>query len=361
MNVFSKLATVAALTAAVATGSMQQTEGCTRVTFVGDSAIVITGRTLDWKTPIPTNLYVFPRGQKRASYDSENSIKWTSKYGTVCSVGYDVGVTEGMNEEGLVVNLLYLPGTFYAEADDPRPYMSTSLWAAYVLDNFATTSEAVEQLRKDEFQINAPAMPGGEATTLHMAISDATGNSAIVEYIDGKLQILEGHEYQVLTNAPPYDQQKAISDYWKTVGGLNMLPGTNRSQDRFTRASFYVTMIPKNSSHATAMAGVFGIIGNCAVPTGISIPGQPEISTTQWRSVADQRERTYYFRMTSSPGTVWTNLREFDLYPGAPIMKLDIANARKILIGNAIKDYKPTKGFTPMYRMTPELAKQLSE
>ncbi len=330
--------------------------GCTRVTYVGDSAVV-TGRTLDWRTPIPTNLYVYPRGVERKSYDTDQSISWTSKYGSVVSVGFDVGVNEGMNEMGLVCNLLYLPGTFYAEEGDPRPYMSTSLWAAYVLDNFATTSEAVAQLKLDKFQINAPAMPGGSPTTLHMAISDATGNSAIVEYIDGKLEIHEGHEYKVLTNAPPYQEQLDVCNYWKSVGGMNMLPGTSRSQDRFARASFYVGILPVNASHKTALAGVFGIIGNCAVPTGISVPDQPEISTTQWRSVSDQTERVYYFKMTETPAIMWVDLKDFDLYPGAPIMKLDVANSDKVLVGNIIKEMKRSKGFSPMYKLTDEIIK----
>lgn len=335
---------------------IQQARGCTRVTYVGDSAVV-TGRTLDWRTPIPTNLYVYPRGVEKKSYDTDQSISWTSRYGSVVSVGYDVGVNEGMNEMGLVCNLLYLPGTFYAGKDDTRPYMSTALWAAYVLDNFATTSEAVEQLKLDRFQINAPAMPGGTATTLHMAISDASGNSAIIEYIDGKLEIHEGTQYQVLTNAPPYSRQLAVYDYWKNVGGLHMLPGTNRSEDRFARASFYVGVLPKDASHQTALAGVFGIIGNCAVPTGISFPDQPEISTTQWRSVSDQTEKVYYFKQTETPAILWIDLKDFDLYPGAPIMKLDIINARKVLVGNVIKDMKRSKGFSPMYQLTDEIIK----
>lgn len=331
-------------------------EACTRVTYVGDSAVV-TGRTLDWRTPIPTNLYVYPRGVEKKSFNTDRSISWTSKYGSVVSVGFDLGVNEGMNEMGLVCNLLYLPGTVYAKEGDPRPYMSTSLWAAYVLDNFATTSEAVAQLKLDEFQIDAPSMPGGAPATLHMAISDADGNSAIVEYVDGKIEIHEGTEYQVLTNAPPYQTQLDIYDYWKAVGGMNMLPGTNRSQDRFTRASFYVGVLPKDASHETALAGVFGIISNCAVPTGISLPDQPEISTTQWKSVSDQRERVYYFKVTEKPAILWVDLKEFDLYPGAPIMKLDIANSNKVLVGNVIKDMKRSKGFTPMYQLTDDIIK----
>lgn len=331
-----------------------QANACTRVTYVGDNA-VITGRTLDWKTPIPNNIYVLPRGIARQSYDEpERSVQWTSRYASVVAVGYDIGVAEGMNQEGLCCNILYLPGTYYAEQGDPRPLMSTSLWAQYVLDNFATTREAVATLSLDAFQINAPAMPGGDATTVHMAISDKTGNSAIVEYLNGKLSIHEGKQYQVLTNAPPYDQQLAIYDYWKTVGGLNMLPGTARSQDRFTRASFYVGMLDKDLPHDKALGGVFGIVGNCAVPTGISIPNQPEISTTQWRSVSDQTNQIYFYRETNSPSTIWIDLREFDIYPGAPIMKLDlISKGQGMMSGNVIKQMKKSAGYTPMFRAMP--------
>lgn len=333
---------------------------CTRVTFEGDSGIVITGRSLDWRNTIPTNLYVFPRGLHRQSYDvPDKSISWTSAYGSVCAVGYDSGVTEGLNEKGLAVNLLYLPGTVYAPKGDTRPYMSTSLWAAYVLDNFATTAEAVAQLRLDSFQINAPSIPGGGETTLHMAISDATGNNAIIEYVDGKLEIHEGHQYQVLTNAPPYDQQVAISNYWEAVGGMHMLPGTNRSQDRFARATFYLGALPKDASHKVALGGVAGIIANCSVPTGISVPDQPEISTTQWRSISDQNECVYYFHVINAPGTMWVKLHEFDLYPGAPVMRLDVFNAKKELVGNVIKDFRQSKDIEPMYRMNAEIAARL--
>lgn len=343
-----KTFTVAAGFCYVLLANPSESMACTRVTYVGDSA-VITGRTLDWRTPIPTNLYVYPRGLDKQSSRNGPSFSWTSQYGSVVAVGYDVGISEGMNEKGLVCSLLYMPGTKYATPNDTRPYMSSSMWTAYVLDNFATTSEALQQLMLESFQINAPSMPGGTETTLHMAISDATGYSAILEYQDGKLQVHAGAEYQVLTNAPAYADQLAIYNYWKLVGGTNMLPGTNRSQDRFTRASFYVSILPTAANHQKALAGVFGILDNCAVPTGISLPRQPEISTTQWRSVSDQTEKVYYFKMTESPAIIWIDISNFDLYPGAPIMKLDlINNSKNLYVGNVIKDMHPSKGFTPM-------------
>ena len=329
-------------------------DACTRVVYVGDGENnVITGRTLDWKEDIPSNLYVFPRGIERAGYDRENTLYWTSKYGSVSNVGYDLGVSEGMNEMGLVVNLLYLPGTSYTYTDgtpDNRLIMSSSLWAQYVLDNFATVDEAVAKLKEDVFRIDAPSMPGGSPTTVHMAISDRTGNSAIIEYLDGKLDIHVGKEYLVLTNAPAFDKQLAVNEYWKGIGGMNMLPGTNRSSDRFVRASFYINAVPKQTSHEMAVAGVFGVIFNCSVPVGISLPDNPEISSTRWRSVSDQKKLIYYYGTTLNPSIMWVNLNDFLLTPGSPIMKLDIQNQKKPYIGNVIKDMVKSKGFSPLYR-----------
>lgn len=331
--------------------SSDDAEACTRVVYVGDNNEIVTGRTLDWKEPIGTNLYVMPRGMEREGYDESNTVKWISKYGSVVSVGYDVGVNEGMNEMGLVCNLLYLPGTVYSLPNDTRPYMSTSVWAQYVLDNFATTSEAVAELSKDKFQINAPSMPGGNATTLHMAISDASGNSAIIEYINGVISIHEGAEFQVMTNAPTYDKQLAINEYWSEIGGLKMLPGTNKSSDRFVRASFYVKALPKKLSHQMALAGVFGIINNCSVPMGISTPDQPEISSTQWRSVSDQKDKVYYFESTLSPAIIWVDLSKCDLRKGASVLKLDLINNTKTLVGEMNSIMVKSKPFKPMFHV----------
>lgn len=324
---------------------------CTRVVYVGENGDVITGRTLDWKGNIATNLYVMPRGIERSGYDVGNTVSWKSRYGSVVAVGYDMGVCEGMNEKGLVCNLLYLPGTVYSMPGDSRPVMSSALWAQYVLDNFATVSEAVGYLKLDRFRVDAPDMPDGNTTCLHMAISDATGNNAIIEYTDGVLELHEGHEYKVLTNSPPFDQQLSVNRYWENVGGMNMLPGTNRSYDRFIRASFYINSIPRDASHQVALAGVSGVLDNCSVPVGISIAGQPEISTTNWRSVSDQKYLVYYYKPTYNPAVMWVDLKEFNLEPGSPIMKLDLMNPSKTYGGNVRQDMSRSNGFTPLFRI----------
>ena len=326
------------------------TQACTRVVYLGKNGMVVTGRTMDWKEDLKSNIYVFPRGIERAGADKGNTIHWKSKYGSVITAGYDIGTSDGMNEKGLVANLLYLAESDYYRPNDTRPVMGISIWTQYVLDNFATVDEAVKELSKETFRIDAPDMPNGAKSTLHLAISDASGNSAIFEYIKGKLIIHEEKEYQVMTNSPSYEQQITLNNYWKQIGGLVMLPGTNRAVDRFVRASFYINVIPQTDNQREAVAGVFSVIRNVSVPLGISVPAQPNISSTRWRTVADQKNKVYFFESTMTPNIFWINMKDLDFSAGAPIKKLNLANG-ETYAGNAAKNMVDSPSFKFLFEV----------
>ena len=326
------------------------TQACTRVVYLGKNGMVVTGRTMDWKEDLKSNIYVFPRGIERAGADKGNTIHWKSKYGSVITAGYDIGTSDGMNEKGLVANLLYLAESDYYRPNDTRPVMGISIWTQYVLDNFATVDEAVKELSKETFRIDAPDMPNGARSTLHLAISDASGNSAIFEYIKGKLIIHEGKEYQVMTNSPSYEQQITLNNYWKQNAGLVMLPGTNRAVDRFVRASFYINVIPQTDNQREAVAGVFSVIRNVSVPLGISTPAQPNISSTRWRTVADQKNKVYFFESTMTPNVFWINMKDLDFSAGAPIKKLNLANG-ETYAGNAAKNMVDSPSFKFLFEV----------
>ena len=295
----------------------EKSDACTRVVYEGPEGMIVTGRTMDWKEDPQTNLYIFPRGIEKKGAESVSTIHWTSKYGSIVAAGYDIGICDGMNEKGLVANLLFLPESVYETKNDVRPVMGLSIWTQYVLDNFATVDEAVKELKKDKFKIDAPDLPNGVKSRLHLAISDSTGNNAIIEYLDGQVSIYEGKQYQVLTNSPAYNLQLAINDYWKQIGGLNMLPGTNRSSDRFARASFYINAVTQTADPYIAVPTVFSVIRNVSVPYGISTPDSPHISSTRWRSVCDQKDLVYYFEKTIPMVVMHINLNEIDFSKGS--------------------------------------------
>lgn len=323
---------------------------CTRATYLGPENTIITGRSMDWKEDIHSNIYIFPCGINRKGAKTSNTITWTSKYGSVITTGYDMATADGMNEKGLVANLLYLTESSYDRINDSRPVMGLSIWTQYVLDNFATVSEAVETLKKDSFKIDAPPTPTGEPSRMHLAISDSTGNSAIIEYIEGKIVIHQGKEYQIMTNSPVYDKQLTLNNYWKQIGGLVMLPGTNRASDRFVRASFYIDIIPQTSDYRMAVAGVFSVIRNTSVPLGISTPSQPNIASTRWRTVSDQKNLVYYFESTTTPNIFWIDLKKLSLDKNSYIMKLSLSD-EIIYTGNTINKLQKSKSFNFLFRI----------
>lgn len=323
-------------------------DACTRLVYLGADGDVITARSMDWKVDVATNLWVFPRGIHHSGQGGPNSIAWTSKYGSVIASGYDISTTDGMNEKGLAAQLLWLVESQYPAYRKDKPTLSLALWAQYVLDNFASVAEAVAALEKQPFIIVTDNVPGeARLATLHLSMSDASGDSAIIEYIGGQQVIHHGRQYQVMTNSPTFDQQLALNAYWKQIGGTTMLPGTNRSADRFARAAFYIDAIPKSEDPVLALASVFSVIRNASVPFGINTPEEPNISSTRWRSVADHKRLLYFFESALTPNTFWVDLHKLDFSAvTGKVLKLDLGkDQRNVFAGEASADFKPAEPF----------------
>ncbi len=306
-----------------------ESNSCTRVVYKGPNNTILTGRTMDFSIEIPANQWIFPRGMKRNGEVGKNSIEWVSKYGSIGISTWDIAIADGMNEKGMVANMLWLVESQYPSFDkeDNKKGMAISLWAQYVLDNFATVAEAIEELRKESFAIVSDFIPGTDKfTTVHLSLSDATGDNAILEYIEGKLVIHHDPSYIVMTNDPPYEQQLAIAKYWENVPGKTFLPGSVTAPDRFVRASFFINAIPQTDNTRVAVASVFSVIRNVSVPYGFEIEGFPNLSTTRWRSVADQKDLVYYFETALTPNTFWVDLKKIDFSEKGGVRKLDLSN-----------------------------------
>ena len=313
----------------LAIGASLEASACTRVVYKGPNDTVITGRTMDFSIEIPANQWIFPRGTQRTGEVGNNSIEWVAKYGSLGVSTWDIAIADGMNEKGLVTNLLWLVESEYPSFDKQGDTqgMAISLWAQYVLDNFATVAEAVEVLGEESFAVVSDFIPGTEKfTTVHLSISDSSGDSAILEYIDGQLVIHHDPAYTVMTNSPPFEQQLAISKYWQDIPGKVFLPGSVTAADRFVRASFFLDAIPQTDDTRTAVAGVFSVIRNVSVPYGFEIEGFPNLSTTRWRALADQKNLVYYFETALTPNIFWVDLKKIDFSAQAGVRKLDLSD-----------------------------------
>ena len=145
-----------------------------------------------------------------------------------------------------------------------------------------------------------------------------------------------------MTNSRTYDKQQTRNYCWKQIGSLVMLPGTNRASDRFVRASFYINALPQTSDFRQAVAGVFSVMRNVSVPLGISIPDQPNIASTRWRTVSDQKNMVYYFESTLSPDSFWVDFNNLDFSAGNGITELTLTDGA-IYAGDAAKKFSDSK------------------
>lgn len=347
------------LFATLAALCLPQSHACSRALYVGSDETVITGRSMDWVEDMQTNLWVFPRGIERSGLAGTGTPVWKSKYGSVVASVYQLASADGMNEKGLVMNMLYLAESDYGQPQSGHPPMSISLWGQYVLDNFATVKEAVDALQAKPLQLIAPNLPNGKASTIHLSISDASGDSAIFEYVKGNLVVHHGKQYQIMTNSPIYSKQLALNEYWQSIGGTVFLPGTNRAADRFARASFflgalpmsldknYIQGVPEQSYAYQAVASVMSLMRAVSVPLGITTPGEPNIASTIWRTAADQKNRIYYFDSATRPNTFWVSLDQLKWTEGTPIMSLPLDKGQ-IYAGEVSRQFKPTSPFSFM-------------
>lgn len=294
---------------------------CTRVFWNSNGVANVCARTLDWEVSDEPRLWVIPRGVERSGAAGTGSAMWTSRYGSLTMQGWGVVTTEGINEAGLSARILYLGATQWEEPDE-RPSVANLVWTQYAVDNFATVEEALAGLR--EIRVESVAMRGAHLGC-HLLLEDRSGDSALIETVDGTTVIHHGARYDVVANDPPYDQQVASLGRYRPWGGDLGIPGDIISEERFVRASYFLSHLPQPADVAEAVAGVFGVARNCQVPFGAP-DNRFDTYPTWWTSVSDLSNGVYYFQSTRAPNVVWLELDALDFSPGSPILSLDPAD-----------------------------------
>lgn len=298
---------------------------CSRVLWNDSGRHVLVGRNMDWFEDMRSNIWLLPRGMERDGLSAKNPLKWTSKYGSVIVTAYDVGTADGVNEKGLAVHFLYLPETTVAPRDEKIPGLCMTIWAQYYLDQFATVAEAVQALKTQPYQLRMAVEPTSKKlATVHLAINDASGDSAILECIQGELKVYHSREYTVMTNQPTYDKQLENLKQYRGFGGEKKLPGTHEPSDRFVRGAYYVKNLPKPKSDREAIAAMMSVMRNTSAPFGVADPDRPNVSTTIWRTVTDLNDRVLYYDGVLSPQIFWIDLKKQKLDVGEPVRKLTV-------------------------------------
>jgi choloylglycine hydrolase len=307
---------------------------CSRVLWVTQGQGALVGRNMDWFEDIRSNMWLLPRGMERngmgegevADADA-NPLRWTSRYGSVIITAYDVGTADAVNEAGLAGHMLYLPETGVSERDASIPGLSMSMWVQYYVDNFATVEEAIAHTRQNPYQLRMAVEPSsGKPATVHIALNDATGDSAVLECIDGELKIYHDRAYTVMTNQPTVDKQLENLGQYRGFGGEKRLPGTHEPSDRFIRGAYYSKNLPEPASEREAVAALMSVMRNVSAPFGEADPERPNVSTTVWRTITDLSRRVLYYDSVLSPQVFWVDLKQLHFARGSGVRKLALVD-----------------------------------
>lgn len=263
---------------------------------------------------------VFKKGitwKELSTSEKETSPKpeWISKWGSVSfnTRGRDFA-DGGMNEKGLIIWEMSLRGTKFIQ-DESKPKLFMMQWMQYQLDNH----ESVEQVIKSASDI---VLDGWQ---WHFFTADRDGNSATIEFINGKIVIHAGDDMpvKVLCNALYSYELKTLGRY-EGFGGKRPVAMEKRKEPRFLHAAKMIKDYDPTVS------------GNI-INYGFDILDQLDSSGyNQWQIIVDTKNLHVYIRTNQSREIRHFSLNAFELSCDNPVKMIDI---HADLSGNITNDF----------------------
>jgi choloylglycine hydrolase len=272
----------------------REAAGCT--TFClrhGEGAVF--GRNYDWDIGYGL-VVVNKRGVAKGAMLplAERPARWTSRYGSLTFNQYGREFpTGGMNEAGLVVEVMWLDATRYP-APGERPGVGALEWVQYQLDNYASIDDVVRNA--GQLRISSNAM-------LHYLICEKSGRCAAVEFLNGKPVTHSGEALPlpVLANST-YDESLRSLEKGGPAAGPSSLA-------RFARAARKIRDYKGND------------------PVGASFRILADVTQgayTKWSIVYDLGARRVYWQTAANSKRRWVDVGSFDFACASPVLMLDI-------------------------------------
>ncbi|MBI4508134.1 MAG: linear amide C-N hydrolase [Deltaproteobacteria bacterium] len=295
-------------------------DACTTFLFERGGKSVV-GKSYDWDTG-PGLAVVNKRGVAKQALllnPLQKPAKWVSKYGSLTLNQYGREMPNGgMNEAGLVVEVMWLDSSAYPKAHD-KPALTELQFIQYLLDNFATAAEVAE---------HASEVKVAKAyASVHYLACDRTGACVALEFLDGALVVTESARMpaRVLTNNT-YAESAAFLAKLRGFGGKQAVPMGSGSLERFARAASLVAAGSKSK----------GPLHNAAFAVLDSV-SQGEMS--QWNIVYDPNAMRIWFRTHKVPKVKSVELGKLDFACAVPAQILDIDTDRAGDVTHLFQDY----------------------
>ncbi|MTI24684.1 linear amide C-N hydrolase [Fulvivirga kasyanovii] len=282
--------------------SLTSYRGYSCTTFcIKDTNHLVMGKNFDFFTGVG-QVVINKRNVRKLSFPmpSEKQLEWSSKYGSITfnQMGREFPYG-GINEKGLVVEIMWMEDTVYPEIDE-RYGLADLQWIQYQLDNAATVAEVLASDKLVRIS-KIPAVP------IHFMVCDAKGNIATVEYIDGKMvyHTQSSLPVCVLTN----DRYDLSHNYLTSLSDPEEYQFTVSSFDRFAEASLMVSNF-KDQEVIDYSFDILSAVSNEYI--------------TLWSIVYDIKNMTIHYKTRNNPDVRTLKVADFDFSCNSPSSYIDI-------------------------------------
>jgi penicillin V acylase-like amidase (Ntn superfamily) len=300
-----KLILVSTSIATMVSWSAGDPEACSTFCLdTGDGPVF--GKNYDWDVSVGL-VVVNKRDVVKTGLTFENPARWTSRYGSVTFNQYGREMPcGGINEAGLVIELMWLEETTYPPVD-ARPSVQNLQWIQYHLDRSSTVAEVIAG--DADVRIS-----GDDLALVHFLVADRTGACAAIEFLGGQMTAHTGDAMPIaaLTN-DTYERSLAYLETHEGFGGSDPVPWSRRSLDRFVRAATGVKEYETRAA-ADAVDYAFGVLAELA-----------QGPYTQWSIVYDMGALRVSFRTLDNPDIRAIELGCIDFSCASPTLVLDMA------------------------------------
>jgi choloylglycine hydrolase len=203
-----------------------------------------------------------------------------------------------------MVSLMWLNGSEYPPADD-RPALGILEWVQFHLDTNATVAEVVATAKSFRPTSKIP---------IHYIFADASGDAAVIEFLEGKLIVYRGDTMPVkaLANSTYADSVAAFKAFKES--------GTTSAEEAKTR-----TPPPGFGSLDRFVRGaMLSPAKGDPVAHGFEILSQVKQANTRWSIIYDLNVGEVFFKTDVNPEIRHFTVAGFNYSCGTPVQMLDL-------------------------------------
>ncbi|MEI6434188.1 MAG: choloylglycine hydrolase family protein [Bacteroidota bacterium] len=324
--------------------AISATQACTIFRMKAKDGTITLARSMEFGVNLSYDLIVVPRNKPFFSPSpvSKLGLKWTTLNGYVgvASMGMDFGVSDGMNEKGLSVSVLWYESDMLyqtvAPADSGKA-LAQVMFADWALGNFSTVDEVRSALSKVKVFFYSDPSKMKMPVTVHFIVYDANGGCIVVEYDKGQCNIYD-NPLGIMTNAPSLPWQytnlrqyiglENVNPIPVKVGGFTFnptghgdgmlgIPGDYTPPSRFIRLAMFENFVTRQPDAASNLNLCQHIINTFSIPLGIIVDKDASGNivsneSTQWVTFRDLTNRQFYFKTYENPTLRVIDLKRLD-------------------------------------------------